>query len=587
MKIIAGLCLFGMIGNACGGNPQDMTYSALEPAAGETRPYYRDTPSGSYLASQFAQNRQDWKSAEEYLSRVLEHDPENTDLQRRAMILAMGAGETSRAIASARKIVQTDPKNDLALLIVTLDQMARGNYGEAQTTLKQMQTGSIGELMAPVLVAWAASAGGSPDFAAMKPMAFHDYHRFLIADYLGHKDQLPALADKLMASWTLDNYIFDKVTKTLARNGFKDKAVAMYRSAAKSPETELDDGFIDDKIAALSKTDKLGQPVASPAEGAGEALFDMARLMLREGSRESARIFTRMALHLYPKSDEARLVMANLLAQDERYTQSIGYLRGVSKNSPLYADAQRQAAALLDQEGRSAEAITILENLFDKEGDINALITIGDILRTKEEYANAISAYNNAEKAIGEKKVPEKYWSLLYARGMAYERAGDIAKAERDLKAALVYQPDHPYLLNYLGYTWTDAGRNLKEAYKLLERAAILKPDDGYITDSLGWVLYKMGRYEEALPHLEEAVSLLPYDPEINDHLGDAYWQIGRHSEARFQWERAANNSKDPELNAILQAKIAGGIDEKGQPPVMEAAVQVQTTDEQAETAQP
>src|SRR5690606_39315177 len=130
MKIIAGLCLFGMEGKACGGNPQDMTSSAHEPAAGETRPYYRDTPADSYLASQFAQNRQDWKSAEEYLSRVLEHDPENADLQRRAMILAMGAGETSRAIATARKIVQTDPKNDLALLIVTLDQMARAQYND-------------------------------------------------------------------------------------------------------------------------------------------------------------------------------------------------------------------------------------------------------------------------------------------------------------------------------------------------------------------------------------------------------------------------------------------------------------------------
>lgn len=572
MKIIAGLCLFGMIGNACGGSPQDMTYSALEPAAGETRPYYRDTPAGSYLASQFAQNQQDWKKAEEYLSRVLEHDPDNSSLQRRAMILAMGAGETSRAIANARKIVQTDPKNDLALLIVTLDQLARGNYGKAQTTLKQMQTGSVGELIAPVLSAWASSAGGTPDFTGMQDMAFHDYHRFLITDYLGQKDQLPALADKLMAAWTLDNYIFDKVTKTLARNGYNDKAVAMYRTAAKSPETELNDLFVEEKIAALSQKDRLGLPVSNPAEGAGEALFDMARLMLREGSRESARIFTRMALHLYPNSDEAQLVMATLLAQDERYTQSIDYLRNISSDSPLYPDAQRQAAALLDEEGKSDEAIAILQDLYESKNDINALITIGDIQRNREEYEAAIETYNMAEKAIGKKRIPAQYWGLLYVRGMAYERIGDIAKAERDLKAALVYQPDHPYLLNYLGYTWTDAGRNLNEALKLLERAATLQPDDGYITDSLGWTLFKMKRYEEAIPYLEKAVSLLPYDPEINDHLGDAYWQVGRRSEARYQWERAANNSKDADLTSLLRMKIVSGLNEQGEPPVREAA---------------
>ncbi len=543
MKIIAGLCLFGVLGNACGGSPQDMTFSALEPAAGEERAYYRETPSGSYLASQFAQNQQDWKTAEQYLSRVLEHDPDNAGLQRRAMILAMGAGETSRAIAKARKIVQTDTKNDLALLVVTLDQFERAQYKDAQQTLKQIQSGSIGELIAPVLNAWAASANGAVDASGLKAMSFHDYHLFLINDYLGNRDALPGLAEKVFKDLSLDNYILDNVATTLTRNGFKDKAVSLYKQAAKAPEA--DEFAIEEKIANLSKPEYLGKKVASPAEGAGEALFDMARLMLREGSYESAKIFTRMALHLYPKFDEARLILGTLLVRDKQYDTAIAYFRSLNKASPLYIDAQRQAATLLEEEGQSEEAAAILEGLYKDHGDVNALITIGDIYRNKEDYSGAIAAYDRAASAIGGKKIPEKYWGLLYVRGMAYERTGQLDKAERDLKAALAYQPDHPYLLNYLGYTWADHGRNLKEAIRMLEKAAALQPDDGPITDSLGWALYKAKRYEEAVPHLEKAVSLLPYDSEINAHLGDAYWQNGRHSEARFQWQRAANNSKD------------------------------------------
>ncbi len=570
MKIIAGLCLFGVLGNACGGSPQDSTFSALEPAAGEERAYYRETPAGSYLSSQFAQNRQDWKTAEQFLSRVLEHDPENTNLRRHAMILAMGAGETSRAIATARKIVQTDPKNDLALLIVTIDQFSRAQYKDAQETLKQMQKGSIGELLAPVLNAWASSAQGTADLTGLQKLSFHDYHAFLIADYLGKKDDLPALADKIFTDLTLDNYILDNVATTLTRNGFKSKAVALYKAAAKSPEADVE--AIDERIANLSKPEYLGKAAGSPAEGAGEALFDMARLMLREGSYESAKIFTRMSLHLYPKFDEARLVLATLLIRDEQYDTAISYLRSISKGSPLHGDAQRQAATLLEEEGKSAEAIQVLEGLYAESGDINALITAGDIYRNKENYAEAIKAYDRAAAAIGGKKIPEKYWGLLYVRGMAYERTGQVDKAERDLKAALAYQPDHPYLLNYLGYTWADQGRNLKQAVALLEKAAALQPDDGPITDSLGWALYKAKRYNEAIPHLEKAVSLMPYDAEINDHLGDAYWQVDRQSEARFQWQRAANNSKDEALKALLKAKMEIGLGKNGEPPVLSAS---------------
>lgn len=579
MKIIAGLCLFGVLGNACGGSPQDATLSALEPAAGEERTYYRETPSGDYLASQFAQNRQDWKTAEHYLSRVLEHDPDNADLQRRAMILAMGAGETARAIAKARKIIQTDPNNDLALLIVTLDQLTRQKYTDAQVTLKQMQSGSIGELIAPVMIAWAASADGSADFSTLQTMSFHDYHALLIADYLGLKDQLPALAEQIFTDLTLDNYILSKVATTLARNGFEKQAASLYKSLKNEPG--INPTAIDEKISALPAAKAASRAIASPEEGAGEALFDMARLMLREGSYESAKIFTRMSLHLYPHFDEARLVLASLLTQDGRYEQAIDYYQSIPKKSPLYVDAQRQAATLLEEEGEGARAITILEQLYQDYEDINALIAIGDIHRNKEQYPDAITAYNRAADALGG-KIPQRYWGLLYVRGMAYERAGQYAESERDLKAALTYQPNHPFILNYLGYSWADRGRNLKEAIALLEKAVALEPEDGYIADSLGWALYKAKRYDEALPHLEKAVSLLPYDSEINDHLGDAYWQAGRQSEARFQWERAANNSEDEHVKATLAAKVESGIDAEGNPPVIEAAVQEIPGDETA-----
>jgi tetratricopeptide (TPR) repeat protein len=94
-------------------------------------------------------------------------------------------------------------------------------------------------------------------------------------------------------------------------------------------------------------------------------------------------------------------------------------------------------------------------------------------------------------------------------------------------------------VLNYLGYSLVEMKTNLDEALDMIERAVAGEPDSGYIVDSLGWVLYRLGRYDEALVQMERAVELLPVDPVLNDHLGDVYWAVGRKREAEFQWHRA------------------------------------------------
>ncbi|MEL6700125.1 MAG: hypothetical protein AAFO58_00360, partial [Pseudomonadota bacterium] len=90
---------------------------------------------------------------------------------------------------------------------------------------------------------------------------------------------------------------------------------------------------------------------------------------------------------------------------------------------------------------------------------------------------------------------------------------------------------------------------------------AFAKPDSGHILDSLGWVLYRLGRYEEAVGPMETAVELMATDPTVNDHLGDVYWSVGRETEARFQWQRALSFSPDEEDAVRIRAKLEFGLD--------------------------
>ena len=152
-----------------------------------------------------------------------------------------------------------------------------------------------------------------------------------------------------------------------------------------------------------------------------------------------------------------------------------------------------------------------------------------------------------------------QYWPLLYSRGICLERIKQWPRAEADFKLALRLKPDQPDVLNYLGYTWVDAGVNLEAGRAMLERAVSLRPRDGAIVDSLGWALYRLGDYSGAVQHLERAVELKADDPTINDHLGDAYWQVGRVAEAVFQWRRAQAMNPEPEQIEPLKEKLRTG----------------------------
>lgn len=190
---------------------------------------------------------------------------------------------------------------------------------------------------------------------------------------------------------------------------------------------------------------------------------------------------------------------------------------------------------------------------------LEILDALGNILRARKQYAEAIPYYDKAISLIGK---PEKqHWIYYYARGTSYERTGNWPAAETDLQKALSLYPDQPLLLNYLGYSWVDQGRNLKEGLGYIEKAVSLKPDDGYIVDSLGWAHYRQGNFKEAVRYLERAVELKPDDPVLNDHLGDALWRVGREQEARYQWDQALSLKPEPDDVEKIKRKIDQGLD--------------------------
>jgi Flp pilus assembly protein TadD len=282
-----------------------------------------------------------------------------------------------------------------------------------------------------------------------------------------------------------------------------------------------------------------------------------------------------VAQDLDPDHVDALLLVASLLNQLGQYDLAAEAFGSVPADHPFFHVAELGRAEAVRNAGDADDAIAILTALSESRPEVPAVhVSLGDMLRREERFAEATVAYDRAIALLGEPDAGE--WVVYFSRGITHEREDRWSEAEADFRTALQLEPDQPQVLNYLGYSMVEMQVNLDEALGMIERAVAAEPQSGYIVDSLGWVLYRLGRYEEALVHMERAVELLPVDPVVNDHLGDVYWAVGRTREAEFQWHRALSfvgmgDSTDADADRIRR-KLEIGLDavlaEEGAPPL-------------------
>jgi len=141
---------------------------------------------------------------------------------------------------------------------------------------------------------------------------------------------------------------------------------------------------------------------------------------------------------------------------------------------------------------------------------------------------------------------------LLFARAMLNNDRQDLASTERDLRRILKLDPKHAAALNSLGYILTENTDRFEEANQFLQQAIALSPNDPAIMDSMGWLLYRTGKYSEALTYLRKAYAAAPA-PEIGAHLGEILWVLGDKDAARNIWkESLEKNPNDPHIRATL-----------------------------------
>lgn len=539
---------------------------------------------GPYLAARHATYLNDFGTAAGYYDTALRHDADNAELMEHATLAHLLLGDVAHALPIAQTMQDAGLRSQAANMAIIADIAHREDY--AALLERDMETQGIGPLVDGLLQAWAHVGEGDIQ-AASDAFDAVAKEQGLKGFALYHK----AMALALEGDYPAAEAIFagtDSGTMVRTRRGALARAEVLSQMGRNADAvTSLRDAFgggmdpeLGRVITALEAGEKLPfTHVTSARDGLAEVFASLAAALRSEAAADYTLLYGRLALYLRPGHVDALLLNAELLEELGQYDLAIDAYKQVPASDPAFHAAELGRAAALRRADKPDAAIEVLEQLARQYPDLPMVhSTLGDLLRQQDQFAPAIAAYDRALELTPEGARAQ--WFLLYARAIAHERLDQWQEAEADFRHALALNPGQPQVLNYLGYSMVEQQINLDEALEMIQQAAAANPDSGYIIDSLGWVLYRLGRYDEAVDHMERAVQLEPVDPVVNDHLGDVLWAVGRKREAQFQWSRALSfvDPKDTDGEADpgrMRRKLEVGLDkvlaEEGAPPLMMA----------------
>ena len=200
-----------------------------------------------------------------------------------------------------------------------------------------------------------------------------------------------------------------------------------------------------------------------------------------------------------------------------------------------------------EEKERSRSLVPILEQLLEPTDSMpEVLMALAYAHSFHKQYAESLDYFDRVTTADPEHLLNARFY---FWHGAAFERTGNIDRAAELFYQAIQLEPDYPEAYNYLAYMWAENGLHLEKAETYVQIALDAIPDSGAFIDTLGWIYFQQGRYQEAYTEIQRALTLIPDDPTILDHMGDIYLKLGNQEKAAEYWLAAFE--ADPENEAV------------------------------------
>jgi len=321
---------------------------------------------------------------------------------------------------------------------------------------------------------------------------------------------------------------------------------------------------MDKIIAAALQREKL-----LPKQFNADTALGMALLSVAAKRFDEADTFFQRAVAKAADDKKATLTLWGLemLMAEQSRRAAIAFRRAICEES----DSKKQAtlyyylASALETGGKTAEAIAVANQAIQLDPDSLQFKTrVPWILYHSHQLRKAEQAYLRMLKKLDtnhkDEEVREVVRDIRFVLSDICSKQGRNEEAEEWLQQILDEFPEDTGVMNDLGYLWADRGKHLHRSLKMIRRAVQAEPENIAYRDSLGWVLYKLGRFQEAATELQKATANEEeIDGELWDHLGEIYWKMNEHKKARDTWQKAVQayqRKKDNQQTQAIQEKI-------------------------------
>jgi tetratricopeptide (TPR) repeat protein len=441
----------------------------------------------------------------DYVNRAIALDPQNIDAYERLCEIALAAGDEKKALQSLDRALTL--KTDNPSFWTRLGKLYAWIIFKTDRAPKPEEIARVNDIFKKAV-----------DHAGDDPTVLKD-----LADYYASTQQLKEaipLYLRLLELEPEDTNAREKLAAGFVLTNQREKAVQMLEEIIKQRPEKYQPY---DLLAGL--------------------LDDTARALERE-----------------KKTDEAKKAFAKAAAN---YEQSL--VVNPSRASPYLHLAELLLGPLKENE-RAVKVLTEARQHFSRTPEIAYYLAVAqrEAKHSQEAVATFEEALHEAELEGAEITNARFYFDY----GAAAEQAGLYDKAADLFRKSIAIDPANAAdAYNYLAYMWAEHNMRLDEAEQMIKLALQAEPNNGAYIDTLGWLEYRQGKFDQALVDLLRAAQKLTRDdPVVFEHIGDTFAKMNKVAQALDAWQKALN--LDPQ-NKSLSEKIdkAKTKMSKGQPP--------------------
>jgi tetratricopeptide (TPR) repeat protein len=543
--ILLGLCL--LLAPALTGCASLGRVGPGEIPVGEVKETPKSLAFYHYLKAQHLILADDPNGALKEYEEALQEDPDSATMELEAAILYQRQGDVKKALAHVEKALKLDPKLQEAYFLLAGLHVGLNQQEEAIQEYEQVLVLDPDNREARLFLAtlyaqqrrYPKAIRTIQEILRLEPQSAVGYY-YLGRFYL-ELDRLAEAKKEFYRVLSLDPRfvpaIFD-LAVALEKEKQYNRALATYRRVLReqpgNPRAWANIGRVLLILNRYEDAQKAFRKVKELERNDAAAQFNIGLICLEQKLAEDAIKELRPLLTNPRYQDRARYYIAMALEEKGDLKAASREYRLVDRASEQFIPARLRLAYLHYQMREKDQARIVLEDLQKLAPNRE------EVYLTESYFFEEENLWDRAIKALqaGLPKV-DRPAEIYFRLAMLYEKINNREGSIESIKKVLELDPDNPDAQNFLGYSYAEAGTNLDEAENLIRAALRAKPASGHIIDSLGWVFYKKGQYDKAVPELERAYKIMPQDGTVAEHLADAYVQQKRYREALRLYRKA------------------------------------------------